>query len=594
MAHSATAIANQARFLRAKNQKRNKYHEDILALHEGRWDDVYPGLLPAEFDRAFVANMIPIAAEDTAQVLGALPRFSCSSASATSERARAFAAKRTKIVNYAVECSNLKAQAFRLAHMMVSYGFGALSTQPDFEQKMTKIRVEDTYRSYYQLDDYQDETLIFCRIYRQSIDELARLYPEHSAALGNLRKDKYGQIGPDRPIEVVRWFDKHVQALVTLEGDILLDSIENPLSRCPIRVVEMPRLGDVARGQYDDAIGVQGARALAQAYLLQGMEESVNAPIAAPDDVQSMPFGPKSLIRSATPQAIRRVELPIQGGLFGELQNLDRELSIATRHNDARSGNIDASIITGQGVEALQGMFNTQIRTAQAMLTIGYQAILELWMESEQHYFGNVAKTVSGNRNGARYDLTYTPNRDIADDFSVEVSYGASTGLDPNRQLIWVMQANAGKLISRTTAMSELPVDINVDEEQTLMDVEQMRDTLAASLAATAQAIPMMATNGMDPTDIVAKLAEITRQRQKGKPIEEVAAAVFAPPPPAPTAEGAAPAAEDPLAALMGGGGQAPAGEFAPPQDDLLMSLATLTPGGNANLQSAVSRRQNI
>ena len=56
-----------------------------------------------------------------------------------------------------------------------------------------------------------------------------------------------------------------------------------------------------------------------------------------------------------------------------------------------------------------------------------------------------------------------------------------------------------------------------------------MRDSLRAAVSAYAQAIPTLAAQGQDPSQIVTRIAEIIKGRQKGKEIENIVDEVFAP-----------------------------------------------------------------
>ena len=102
-----------------------------------------------------------------------------------------------------------------------------------------------------------------------------------------------------------------------------------------------------------------------------------------------------------------------------------------------------------------------------------------------------------------------------------------------------------------------------------------MRNSLIGSLNASAQAIPQLIANGGDPTEIVKKIAEVIRMRQKGTQIEDAINDVFAPElPPA----GEAPMVEQPSPAPAA----APAGGSQPPQG-LQSLLSSLSMGGTAN-----------
>jgi hypothetical protein len=115
------------------------------------------------------------------------------------------------------------------------------------------------------------------------------------------------------------------------------------------------------------------------------------------------------------------------------------------------------------------------------------------------------------------------------------VTYGAIAGLDPNRGLVFVLQALAGGLIAKKTARKTLPVDLNVEAEERQIQMEGIDDAVAATLATLPQAIPQMAMNGMDPREIVMQITQAHDLVNKGKSVVEALQEVFAPKqPPAP------------------------------------------------------------
>ena len=86
---------------------------------------------------------------------------------------------------------------------------------------------------------------------------------------------------------------------------------------------------------------------------MEAAEKSVQSPIVLPQDVQELQLGGDAVIRTANPAGVRRVELTLPQGAFTEQTLLNQELRVASRYPEGRTGNIDASIVTGQGVQAL-------------------------------------------------------------------------------------------------------------------------------------------------------------------------------------------------------------------------------------------------
>ena len=154
-----------------------------------------------------------------------------------------------------------------------------------------------------------------------------------------------------------------------------------------------------------------------------------------------------------------------------------------------------------------------------------------------------------------------------------------------------MLQALGGKLISKDMAMRELPFNVNVSQEQEKIEVEDMRNALISSLQAYTQAIPQMATQGQDPSDVVTKIASVIKSRQKGQSIEDAIEQTFAPKEQVPPA--GAPMVEQPSPAPA-----APAGGALPPSPeaggapDIMSLLSSLTSGGAANASVRTIRRR--
>ena len=180
-----------------------------------------------------------------------------------------------------------------------------------------------------------------------------------------------------------------------------------------------------------------------------------------------------------------------------------------------------ASIVTGEGVQALLGAFDTQVKSAQAIFTTALRDVISLCFEVDEKIY-NEEKTIRGVDAGSPYAITYTPSKDIKNDYSADVRYGMLAGLNPAQGLIFMLQALGGKLISKDMAMRELPFGVNVTLEQERIETEDLRSALIGSLQAYTQAIPQIAAQGGDPSSIVKKIAQVIKARQKGVAIEDV------------------------------------------------------------------------
>jgi hypothetical protein len=101
-----------------------------------------------------------------------------------------------------------------------------------------------------------------------------------------------------------------------------------------------------------------------------------------------------------------------------------------------------------------------------------------------------------------------------------------------------------------------MPWEINISQEEEKIEIEKLRDSLVAAMAAYAQAIPSLVTQGQDAGEILSRIAAVIKGRQQGDPIEQVIAQAFTPQA-LPSAEAVPPGMEQPV---PGSSGQVPSG----------------------------------
>lgn len=526
MALDIDSIARRVENMKERNRNRDSRMADILAVRKGRMVEVFPDLFPEGMSNAMVANFVDVSARDLAEVLAPLPSFNCTTSNSTSDRAKAFADKRSMIANNYVYTSRLQSQMYWGADWYFTYGFLPIHIEPDFETNLPRIRVEDPMGAYPEFDRF-GRCVAYAKRYMKTIGELANEYPEHAGEL--LGKLGYNQ-NTNALVEMIRYTDKEVTVLfVPSRGNLVLNYARNPLGKMSVRIVRRPGVDDEPRGQFDDVLYVQLARARFANLAMEAAEKSIQAPIVIPNDVMDLPMGPDAVIQTATPQGVGRVRLDVPQGAFQEQAALQSELRLGSRYPEGRTGNIDASIITGQGVQALLGAFDSQIKAGQVLLAETFEEVIALCFEMDEKLF-NEEKSVRGVAQGTPYELKYMPSKDIKGDHTIEVRYGLMAGLDPSRALIFSLQALGADLVSKDFVRRELNWSLNVSQEEQRIEIEKMRDNLSAAITATAQAIPAMAQQGQDPSPMIQKIADVIERRRKGESIENAALAVFTPP----------------------------------------------------------------
>lgn len=600
--------------IKARSSYRDQRMQDVLAVRQGRMRDVYPDLFPeGPFDRGIVANMVDVAARDLAEVLAPMPSFNCASSKMVSDTAREFAEKRTRIVNGYLDFSNVQKQMYTAADRYFTYGFVPSIVEIDFKAMMPRITFLDSVGAYPVFDRWGNVDAAYFS-FMKSRDELIAMYPEAEKLIAR-------QSTGTELIEVVRYHDAKTDTLFlpSREG-IILERVANPIGECLVEWTQRPGLDSDPHGQFDDVLAVQVAKARFALLSLEAAQKAVQAPIVLPPDAQELALGPDAVIRTANGERVRRVPLDVPPNAFAQQGILDQELRSGSRYPDARNGNIDSSVVTGRGVQALMSGFDTQVRTGQAMFSRTFQQLVHKAFKVDEMLFASQTKTLRGNADGTPYEIKYRPEKDIKGDYTVDVQYGLMAGLDPNRALVFGLQARGDRLISRDFLRRQMPFALNATEEEQRVDIEEMRDALKQAVAGYAQAIPVLAQNGQDPGEVLGRLSQIILGRQRGRSIEEIVSEAFAPQAP-PTPPGVESPGEEPLPELTGAPGEAPpggsgentdlegineatgllrgvapgqAGMGAGGRPDLQMLMASLGADGQPNMTAGVSRRLPI
>ena len=595
MALSMEQVAARVESLRYRNHERDKRNLDVLAVRKGQISQVYPDFFPEGVDTNVVANFVDVVARDLSEVMAPLPAINCSAANAVNDRARNFADKRTRIASNYFQHSDLAVQMYQGADWYITYGFVPFIIELDDEAKLPRIRVENPIGAYPEFDRY-GRCVAFAKRYMLTLGELVSQFPEYEAQL--LGQNGFKQ-DLNHQVELVRYYDNE-QSVVYLptKQNLVLSRANNPLGKMMIVVARKPSVDGELRGQFDDVLGIQLLRNRFAMLAMEAAEKSVQAPIVLPNDVQELQLGGDAVIRTSNPAGVHRVELSIPAGAFTEQNLLNDELRTGTRYPEGRTGNINASVVTGQGVQALMGAFDTQVKSAQAIFAAALRDVIQICFCVDEMIFPE-EKTIRGVDSGSPYEITYKPSKDIKKDYSADVRYGMLAGLNPAQGLIFMLQALGGGLISKDMAMRELPFTVNVSQELEKIEIEKMRDSLLGSITAYTQAIPQMAASGGDASEVVRKIAAVIKARQKGQALEDAIEATFAPQQQVPPA-GAASTVEQPSPAPTASpaGGALPPEQSGPtlpgapaPRPDIQTILSSLTASGQANATARVAQR---
>lgn len=606
MALSPNEVSDKVTKLRFASRARDQRNKDVRDIRSGDVDTIMPGAMPDAWPKPIVANLIDTTARDIAETMGVMPSVNCNSGIITSSAAKKFSAKRTKIAHFWVQRSQLPSgKQVEWCDSYHSYGMGIYCVEPDFENKMPVIRVENPLGVYPEFDLF-GRLKSYTKVWYEEAISLVAKYPF-------LRRVLMGNNGANsgwesREVEIAKYIDAD-QLMMFLPGhsNTLVMRMDNPMGKVTISIGVRPGFDKEIRGSFDDAVWVQLAKGRMALLGLEATEKAVRAPLAIPRDVQRMTFGDDAVIRTDSPDKVKYINRDMPQYAFQQEQLHEQELMKATRYNEARSGTTDASIITGKGVQALMGSFNMVITTGQQVASEALRCAIEMAFDMDEKLWPMEKKTIRGMVNGTPFEEEYVPVKDIKGVHTVDITYGFAAGQDPARAIVALLQLRGDQLVSRDFVQRQLPMDIDIVQLQTQIDNEQLTDSLKQGFMAYMQQLGLVASQGGDPVQMLTEAAQIIKLREKGMALHEAILDAFTPKTPPPAAPGQAPAGPPGADQGQGGPGQLPPGfqqsglpaGTAPGQAgrgpggraDLMSLLAGMSSSGNPNMGVTINRR---
>jgi len=604
-----TRIAKRVEASRRFYQERDARHMTVYDVRSGKIDNVMPGTMPDIWPKPIVANAIDIAARQMAENLAPLPAINCANGVITSEKQRKYVAKKTKIAHHYVESSRLRAKMTQGCDWYLMYGMMPFVIEPDFTTGAPVIRIDNPMKAYPQFD-LQGRVISYAKVWREEAWRIADKFPQYSEAILGRPFGPVAEIQPDSMLECIKYCDKDSYVLYLPErSNLVLMDTPNLFGKVPVSIAQKPSYDDQDRGQFDDIIYPYLARARMALLGLQGTQRNVRAPLAIPPDIQKVPFGDDAILRTREPDKIRRITTDLPVHAFQQEAVLQEEIRQGTRTPAAATGDVQASIITGKGVEALNGGYDTQIADGQHHIGAALEQAIALCFEMDEKFWPSHEKSIQGMVNGTPFNERYVPKKDIGGDYTVNVSYGFAAGMNPNQALIFLLQLRGDQDISRDFLQRQLPMDIDVNAMQAQIDNEQVTDALKQGVFSMLASMGIMAQQGMDPTMILHQAATIIDQREKGVPMHQAVLKAFQPPPAPPGAAAGAGGAGAPAGPEGSGGpgggvpfgmnpGTGMPGGTAPGQaqmgpggrPDLQTLLASLSANGRSNLSAGIKR----
>ena len=594
-------VAHRVESLRRINHDRDNRNRNVEQVRNGDVRTVLPGFFPDYWPQQIIANHIDVVARDLAEQIGKMPTLTCTAAVNVSNLQKKFSNKRTKIAHKYAAVSELKIKLVEAADWLITYGWVPFIVEPDFKHETPRIRPENPLNAYPELD-IMGNCVSYAKVHQEPAQVLAARYPE-------FRNQLFGSTDPrdhirnaEQILSLVRYVDADQMLVYVPErANLVISQNPNPLGKCPVVTATRSKFDEQVRGAMDDVLWVQLAKARMALFNMEAVEKAIQAPMAIPKDVRKLSFGPDAVIQTDSPEGVRRVGMEYPPQVLQMMENYEQDLMLGSRYPGTRAGASPGSIVTGQGVDALEGGFDSQTMTYQTLLGYALKKAIGLCFRMDELLWKGSKKELRVMVNGSLFEETYTPSKDIAGIHEVEVTYGFAAGMDPNRALVFLLQMMSANLVDRDFVLQQMPFDLDTLQTLQRVDIEKLEDALKQGIFSMVTSMGVMAEQGQDPTQLLQSVAKIIDARQKGKTLTEAVLSSFQQQQAAQQAQQQA-AQAGPQAPEGAGPGQPPGGPGGPPGaqppggggQGLMQMLAGLTGGGQPNMQANVKTQTPI
>lgn len=600
-------VARKVESLRRIHHERDNRNRNVQQVRNGDVRTILPGFFPDYWPQPIIANHIDIVIRDLSEQIGKVPTFTCTAAVNVSNLQKKFSAKRTKISYKYANVSQLKIKLVEAADWMITYGWVPAIVEPDFKAESPRIRFENPMNAYPELD-IMGNCVSYAKVHQEPAGRLAEKYPDLKNYIMGSSDPRDHIRNAEQILSLVRYVDADQMLVYVPErANLVISQSENPLGVCPVTIAARSSFDEQVRGAMDDVMWVQLAKARMSLFNMEAVEKAIQAPMAIPKDVRKLSFGPDSVIQTDNPEGVRRVGMEYPPQVQAMMQEYEQDLMLGSRYPGTRAGASPGSIVTGQGVDALEGGFDSQTMNYQSLLGFALKKALSLCFRMDELLWRNTKKELRVMVNGSLFEETYIPSKDIAGIHEVEVTYGFAAGMDPNRALVFLLQMMSANLVDRDFVLQQMPFELDTLQTLQRVDVEKLEDALKQGIFSMLTSMGVMVEQGQDPTQLLQGVAKIIQARQKGDTLTDAVLKSFQQ---QQAAQQAAQQAQG-QGQQQGGGGQNPLqqaemggnplqpgvapGQQAPGgRGDLMQMLAGLSSSGAPNLQANLQSRNPV
>lgn len=419
-----------------------------------------------------VANLMVSADTRLAQKLGRRPDVKVDPPVQTdSERPRKNAEKRARFVESMDEVCKMQMLLPQAARWVPGYGFTPFIIRQGFAANGDPYPVAEIRDPYFAYPGswgvgQQPKDLAFA--YMISVDDLCDRYPHlakqirssdgSNAVMASSMDAKGWGNQNGAGVEIYEYFNQKGSWWVLPAKGLLLEFTPNILSR-PCFYVAKRFAFDRLVGQYDHVIGLMAAMARLNLLLIIATEDAVMAEtvITGSLDGEVYKRGRNSVNYLTPGSSIEKMNSRVPFEAFQHMGTLEKQLRTVAGYSGMDDGTSPNSFVTGQGLAELKSDVGLEIREYFTVLADALVEVDAIRMEWAEVMYGEREVTMAGVRQGAPFEETFNPRKDIGGNYRTRRVYGAMAGFDDASKI------QTGLLLNSAGAMDTLTLMENID-----------------------------------------------------------------------------------------------------------------------------------
>jgi hypothetical protein len=455
---------------------------------------IYEGKLPSAFDKYFpkstpkqVVNLVRLAWDDLATQVGRLPDFRADPRDSTKAAGDA-AGMLERIAHFYMRKAAPRGELFlwELAWWLVGIGRAVAIVTPNTEDKHPEFQIRDPRTCFPKAAKTSGTQIVELAdiIFKYELDE--------KEMMERGLKVKPRQPGSERGAKafsgtVIEFIDRD-QWIVASDGGTV-QRTEHGLGIVPGWVFQTFSPDKTAGlSQFQDQITFMVAISRMLSQKLRYADRLAHPITWVKGYEGTVTIGPDVLNKLSPQGEMGQLSSPTQLQVDRDIELLTRFSRILNRNPEVRQGEIQSrgSYTSAKTLEQLSEAIDTVVGRMWDYVSVGSESLMAAAFAMDEKLWPNMEKSITGVVKGTRFNVTYTPSKDIAGARKINVDYGFGVG--GYQGFLQQLQAKDSGLQSQRGALEQMPGVSDVEAKLREIELEQMDAAIQRNFMAQAEA----------------------------------------------------------------------------------------------------------